>query len=362
MLDSSGRTGIFGEKPRLASRESGAALPRNPEAPGPWNAAPPVTAPLLYLCDHRGGELERAAEELARRGLRVRTSHGLRDSLERIRVERPDLIVVDPLSRRGRVELERLDRARREGPLIPLLVVTERDDRRAMPRTERALEGELWDVIPRDASPEELYLRLQRLLSLARMLHEMDDLRHRAAHDDRTDLLRPEAFEARLSEHFSAAGRHHFPLALVIIDLDDFGRINKDHDHTVGDELIRRVGAVIRRNLRTEDVAGRLGGDEFGVLLPYTAKVDAAQVVRRLREEIHKLSGEFPGVEGTIRVSASLGFETYDGTDLDSLPTLRRNAERALRAAKRGGGDQGLFWRNLAEAGRTGPTAGGAAN
>ena len=78
---------------------------------------------------------------------------------------------------------------------------------------------------------------------------------------------------------------------LVILDLDDFGRINKEFDHTVGDLVISRVGDVIKHSLRAEDIGGRLGGDEFAVLLPYTDQVDAAKVVSRLRRSIEALSG-----------------------------------------------------------------------
>ena len=114
-----------------------------------------------------------------------------------------------------------------------------------------------------DSSEEEVLMRLQRLEREALHMAEVRDLRHRAWHDDRTDLLRGRAFEARLGEHFSAAQRHSFDLGLVLIDLDGFGAINKEYDHTVGDILIEQVGEVIRRTLRAEDVAGRLGGDEF---------------------------------------------------------------------------------------------------
>src|SRR5207249_8943021 len=122
---------------------------------------------------------------------------------------------------------------------------------------------------------------------------------------------------------------------LVLADLDDFGRINKDYDHTVGDRVITRVGAAIRVLLRTEDIAGRLGGDEFAVLLPYTGVIDAAHVVRRLRDGIRSLSGRIPDVPAGIQVHASLGFETFDGADLQSLEVLRQHAEIALRDAKR---------------------------
>jgi diguanylate cyclase (GGDEF)-like protein len=109
--------------------------------------------------------------------------------------------------------------------------------------------------------------------------------------------------------------------------------------------VISQVGGSIRAALRTEDVAGRLGGDEFAVVLPYTRTNDAAHVVQRLLDAIRGLSGPMPGARGTIDVSASIGFETFDGTDLDSSDTLRVHAEEALRLAKQGGGNRGVYFR-----------------
>ena len=180
----------------------------------------------------------------------------------------------------------------------------------------------------------------------------MDELRHRALFDDRTDLLRPRAFQQRLSEHFSAAERHRFDLALALVDLDDFGRVNKAYDHTVGDLVISRVGGAIRSALRAEDVAGRLGGDEFALVLPYTGRIDAARVVRRLLEDIRGLSGRIPAAPPGVRITASVGFETFDGSDLSSLEQLRAHTEAALREAKRLGGDRAVFYRSLSARGR----------
>jgi diguanylate cyclase (GGDEF)-like protein len=136
-------------------------------------------------------------------------------------------------------------------------------------------------------------------------------------------------------------------MALVIIDLDGFGRVNKDYDHTVGDRVIERVGAAIRTALRAEDVAGRLGGDEFGAILPYTGRIDAAHAVRRLRDEIRNQAGLAEGLPPGSTVRASLGFETFDGGDLRSCAELRAHAESALRAAKQRGGDRGVYFRSL---------------
>lgn len=299
----------------------------------------------ILVADHRGTGLEGRAEYLSAHPYELCRTNSLRATVRQIEAFRPRVILLEPLTQNGAEELEALELAR--GSAL-VLIQCDRDDLGAPLRAGRALALGAWDLVFRDASDEELELRLARLLARARELHEMGELRHSASHDDRTDLLRPLAFQARLVEHFAATQRHeNLELALALIDLDKFGAINKRHDHTVGDILIARVGEVIRRSLRTEDAAGRLGGDEFAVLLPYTGKINAARVVNRLRTEIAKLSGHIEGAREDVPVSASIGFETFDGRDLDSLDTLRRHAEVALRLAKRRGGDQGVYYRNM---------------
>jgi diguanylate cyclase (GGDEF)-like protein len=297
----------------------------------------------ILVADHRGSELQSRAAFLASRGFEVTETTSLRATVRQIAATRPTLILAAPMTQGGEEELVALDLARGE---TPLLLQCDRSDREAPQRAGRTLVGGAWDLFFRDAPDEELELRVARLFDQAELLRERDSLLHMASHDDRTDLLRPKAFQARLAEHFSAAQRHKLELALVLIDLDKFGAVNKRHDHTVGDAIIAKVGEVIRRNLRTEDVAGRLGGDEFAVLLPYTGKLNAASVVSRLRAAIAKLSGRFEGAREEVPVSASIGFETFDGSDLDALETLRRNAEVALRLAKTRGGNQAIYFRN----------------
>lgn len=343
--------------------ESVSELP--PERPEPLPAeglhqgiaevARPVSQAVILVCDHRGeGTLEKVAA--AASGHAVEGTGQLRDTLERLAVLRPAVIVVDPLARVGSVELRAIERARAHAaePPTPVLVVTDPGDPLIPILCARALEHGAWDLVHRSAPPEEIQMRMARLEHLSERLAEMEVLRHRAAHDDRTDLLRPQAFQERLREHVSAAQRHHFDLALLLLDLDHFGKVNKLHDHTVGDLVIARVGSVIRGALRTEDVAGRLGGDEFAVVLPYTKKVDAVRVLQRLLEGIHELSGRLPGAKADIQISASIGFETFNGTDLDGAQTLRLHAEEALRHAKARGGNQGVYFRGLEAARESG--------
>ena len=309
-----------------------------------------TSSPRILLCDHRGNGLARKTAFLAEKGYEVGASDSLRQSLAQLQEDPPELILLETLSGDGTVELQAIDRARESKPAVPLLVVMAEGDGEALLRADRTLTVPLWDVVFSDATPDEYRLRIERLLAQAKLQREMSELRHRASHDDRTDLLRPAAFEARLKEHFSASQRHKLDMALVLMDLDRFGSINKRYDHTVGDDIISRVGEVIRAALRAEDVAGRLGGDEFAVLLPYTRKLAAAGVVKRLREEIKKLAFQPEGTTEPFHVSTSIGFETFDGKEELDLQTLRRHAEKALRASKRQGGDRGLYYRSLPEA------------
>jgi diguanylate cyclase (GGDEF)-like protein len=302
-------------------------------------------APLILVCDHRGDGLGETLRPLTAVGFRIEDSGTLGQTRLRLRALHPDVVLLDPLAPGGALELEQLADAGLRAPV--LLVAEPRDPLPALGAT-RVLAETPCDVIYRDAPLEEYLMRIERLRGLARGLRELDEMRFQAVHDDHTELLRPAPFQTRLREHFSAAGRHRFEMALVLLDLDHFGRINKDFDHTVGDAVIRRVGRVIRQFLRAEDVGGRLGGDEFALVLPYTRKVDAARVVNRIRDQIAGLTGPGEGGEELV-ISASIGFETYDGSDLESVEILRRHAEVALRRAKLLGGNRGLYFRSLEE-------------
>lgn len=307
------------------------------------------TTPMRVLvCDHRGEGVLTLARGLGSPTTRIEFSQSLRQSLDRLTRARPDLILVDPLSGAGFHELGALDRVRQRPTLVPMLLVRNGEVDPNWRRAAQAIRAPAWDLIDRDATVEELRVRVHRLLAEGRLHREVRDLRHRASHDDRTDLLRPWAFQARLDEHFSAAQRHGLPMTLALVDLDKFGAVNKQFDHTVGDELIARVGGAVRRCLRAEDIAGRLGGDEFAVLLPFTAPSDAVNVVERLGNELRRLSGVPGGRErGHLAVSGSIGYAHYDGTNLLNSHELRQRAEEALRVAKRSGGDCSVSFDSL---------------
>lgn len=297
----------------------------------------------LLWCDHRGSGLGNRLAALRHEGWQMDVSDNVHQSLQRLAGPTPDALVLDPLIEGGAAEIEELDRAG-AGP-VPLLLFADPAHIAQAAAVWASITDRVVDIAHRDADPLEIMVRLDRMAEASAARVELCALRHTSIYDDRTELLRPDAFDRRLVEHWSTAERHGYRLALVIADLDHFGLINKLYDHTVGDRVLMRVGEAIRSALRIEDVAGRLGGDEFGFVLPYTKMGDAARVVERLRERISALSGKIDGVD--LVISASLGFETFDGGDVESIQALRHHAEVALREAKCRGGDRVLYYRSL---------------
>lgn len=154
---------------------------------------------------------------------------------------------------------------------------------------------------------------------------------HLAQHDPLTGLPNRALFADRLNQALSLARRDDTHLALMFIDLDYFKMVNDDHGHGVGDLLLQAVAARLREAVRESDTVGRIGGDEFVVLLPTVGSRSDAQVVAgKIRES---LAHPFPVSGHTLNISASIGIAVFPdhGDDEDSL---RKAADDAMYAAK----------------------------
>jgi diguanylate cyclase (GGDEF)-like protein len=163
-----------------------------------------------------------------------------------------------------------------------------------------------------------------------RLAHEVDKL---ARTDFLTQLNNRRAFIELGSTAVTLAGRHARPLSLVMLDVDHFKAINDTRGHGAGDAVIRAVADVIRGHHRRTDIAGRLGGEEFAVLLPETSLAAAVAAAERLRLSIdcHALAYEDAAVHFTVSVGVA---ELRAGEELDALIA---RADTALYEAKHGG-------------------------
>ncbi len=148
-----------------------------------------------------------------------------------------------------------------------------------------------------------------------------EHVQHVARTDALTGVLNHGAMQVRIREEIARARRDKAPLGAVILDLDDFKRVNDTRGHAAGDELLRRVARLLQGELRAYDQVARYGGDEFVLLLPGSDEATTAAVAERCRDAI--------GGQCSIGVAA-----WHEGLDADGL---LEQADRALMLAKRTG-------------------------
>jgi two-component system cell cycle response regulator len=157
-----------------------------------------------------------------------------------------------------------------------------------------------------------------------------------AMRDGLTGVYNRKALDERLASEVAFAVRHATPLSIALLDVDDFKAINDAHGHLVGDEVLHEIALRLGRAVRTEDVVGRYGGEEFVVLAREINVSQAAQLAERLRRRI----AQSPIVFGNLHVPVSASFGVASlaccGERKDVMSLLRIADER-LYAAKRAG-------------------------
>jgi two-component system cell cycle response regulator len=201
-------------------------------------------------------------------------------------------------------------------------------------RLARALEIGATDYIRKPVDPIELRARVEAALRLRRMITL---LRDQAWIDPLTGLKNRAALDDSLGAAAAAFERVGQPAALLLLDLDDFKRVNDLHGHGVGDELLRGVAAAIQSCCRPYDTPARFGGDEFAILYTNTERGGAHRAAERLLGAVHRV--EPPGGRGAVRARASGGLVCAEsGGELFEAAELMKIADAALYEAKRAGG------------------------
>ncbi len=172
----------------------------------------------------------------------------------------------------------------------------------------------------------------------------------RATTDDLTGLLMKREFEPRLGEALVATTGERKPLALLVIDIDHFKKVNDTYGHRSGDIVLRGVAALVRRHIRAPDTAFRYGGEEICVVLPGSGVREAKATAERLRSAVEEAS--FSGDAGQdVRVTISVGLSAFDPRRTRSPrkrapdgADLFRRADAAVYCAKEAGRNQVVPW------------------
>jgi diguanylate cyclase (GGDEF)-like protein len=189
----------------------------------------------------------------------------------------------------------------------------------------------------RDAFGDEelglLGLLVDELAVAIQHARDYDERLEQAIRDPLTGLYNRRFFLEAAGKEIARAHRSTSTASLVLIDVDNFKEVNDSFGHAAGDEVLRRIGAIVERNVRPMDTFARIGGEEFGLLLPETTQLSALMVADRIRTAIAR-DPLLPGRK--VTVSAGLASCPEDARELDEL---HRRADAALYLSKRNGKD-----------------------
>ncbi len=163
------------------------------------------------------------------------------------------------------------------------------------------------------------------------------DLKRKAELDPLTGALNRRALDLRLAREIERAHDEREPLSLLYMDLDHFKQVNDRHGHAVGDDCLRRLAEVVRREVGVEHVFGRYGGEEFVLLLPNQPTDKARATGERIRNAL--MLERIDAGDATVRLTVSIGIASRLPDERLSRQILER-ADKALYAAKHGGRNQ----------------------
>ena len=166
-------------------------------------------------------------------------------------------------------------------------------------------------------------------------------LKKLATRDGLTGLINRQHFLELLEKELMRAKRYSNPLSLLMLDIDHFKKLNDTHGHTAGDKGLEKVASMCADSLRSIDICGRYGGEEFIVMLPESNIQSALETAGRLRKNIEEL--KIPWKSTELSVTVSIGCAEYDSKRKDTVESLIERADKRLYQAKEEGRNRVVY-------------------
>jgi two-component system, cell cycle response regulator len=260
----------------------------------------------------------------------VMTHNGLEAMEELQKSDGPRLAILDwMMPEMDGIEVCQRIRQQAGHPYIYIIMLTAKS---AIAELAMALQCGADDYVSKPFDKQELHARLR---SGQRILQLQDALMFKATHDSVTETLNRRAVIEALEIEMARALRQHTPLAVAMLDLDHFKRVNDRFGHLAGDAVLRSVAERIEKSLRPYDVVGRYGGEEFLLVLPGCNLEQALEVAERLRQG---LAADPVGFDKRqIKVTTSIGIAALTQEKVEESNELIKLADDALYRAKQSG-------------------------
>ena len=284
----------------------------------------------ILVVDDNSDKLQLIEAALSLAGYHVTTATDGVEALAAIESYQPDLVITDVMMpRMNGYELAQRIRANPVTKFIPVIMQTA-----AGRRSEDLRRANEVGALGYITDPTDLDLLLARTRTLLEFKAYLDVCEEAAFTDHLTGLANRRRFERQLEREVGRVERFGHPFTLLMVDIDKFKDLNDTFGHDAGDDAIRRLGKVLREGTRGIDLAARIGGEEFAVLLVETSKDGGFEVAERLRTAIKLL--EIPRAGG---MTASFGVAECP-SDAQTAADILKAADVALYEAKRNGRDQ----------------------
>jgi two-component system cell cycle response regulator len=255
-------------------------------------------------------------------------------AIEVLEREHPDLVITDwMMPDLTGIELCQRIRTNAESAYTYVIILTSNAEKE---NVVKGLSAGADDYLTKPFDRNELLARVhvgRRLIDLHRQIEAKNKLLEELAlTDPLTGLPNRRAIEDWSARQLSGAARHGFPMWVVLMDLDHFKSVNDSYGHDAGDTVLKKFGEVLRANTRLSDISGRIGGEEFLLVLTHADESSVVVVLDRIRKQLAAERFEWNG--SAINVTASFGVAGFSGKKAPEFKKLLKQADAALYRAK----------------------------
>jgi two-component system chemotaxis response regulator CheY len=260
-----------------------------------------------------------------------------RETVDLFAEHHPDLVIVDwIMPDLTGIEICQHIRSRSQASYTYIIVLTAKSGKESV---VEGLAAGADDYLTKPFHRQELIGRVgvgRRIIALQREIEAKSLLlKELALTDALTSLPNRRAIEDWATRQLSAAARYGFPFWVALADLDHFKTVNDTHGHDAGDTVLKAFSEILKRNSRRSDICGRIGGEEFLLILTHASEENAERVIDRVREELEATKFIFDG--NSLTVTASFGVAGFVGARAPDFNRLVAQADAALYSAKHGG-------------------------